>query len=119
MAHLLEAGCDYFLMPSLFEPCGLNQMYSLAYGTLPIVRGVGGLRDTVVDIEENPAKATGFVFEKPSPDELLNCLRRAILFYYEYPHYFEEVQRRAMRTKFTWHDAALNYLGLYEDALRQ
>lgn len=119
LAHLLEAGSDYFLMPSLFEPCGLNQMYSLAYGTLPIVRAVGGLRDTVVDVEENPGAATGFVFHNADGQDLLNCLRRAILFYYEYPQYFKEVQLRAMDTKFTWQDSALNYLGLYEDALRQ
>lgn len=119
MAHLLEAGSDYFLMPSLFEPCGLNQMYSLAYGTLPIVRAVGGLKDTVVDVEENPSEATGFVFHKPEPEDLLYCLRRAILFYFEYPEQFKEVQNRAMTTKFTWHDAALNYLGLYEDSHRQ
>ena len=119
MAHLLEAGSDFFLMPSLFEPCGLNQMYSLAYGTLPIVRAVGGLRDTVVDVQENPPVSTGFVFHKPEAEDLLNCMRRAILFYFEYPQYFAEVQQRAMRSKFTWHDSALNYLGLYEDALRQ
>lgn len=116
MAHLLEAGSDYFLMPSLFEPCGLNQMYSLAYGTLPIVRAVGGLRDTVVDLEENPAAATGFVFHGADSSDLLNVLRRAVLFYYEYPQHFKEMQHRAMHTRFTWHDAALNYLGLYQDA---
>ena len=119
MAHLLEAGSDYFLMPSLFEPCGLNQMYSLAYGTLPIVRAVGGLRDTVIDLEENPMAATGFVFHSADSSDLLNCLRRAILFYYEYPEYFKDMQKRAMQTRFTWHDAANSYVGLYEDALRQ
>ncbi|MBE1300274.1 MAG: glycogen synthase GlgA [Alteromonadaceae bacterium] len=118
MAHLLEAGSDYFLMPSLFEPCGLNQMYSLAYGTLPIVRAVGGLRDTVIDLEEAPEHATGFVFHSAESNDLLHCLRRAILFYYEYPDYFKEVQHRAMRTRFTWFDAANQYVGLYEDALR-
>lgn len=119
MAHLLEAGSDYFLMPSLFEPCGLNQMYSLAYGTLPVVRAVGGLRDTVIDLEEKPMEATGFVFHSADSSDLLNCLRRAILFYYEYPEQFSAMQHRAMQSKFTWHDSAVTYLGLYEDALRQ
>ncbi|XOV79552.1 MAG: glycogen synthase GlgA [Aestuariibacter sp.] len=118
MAHLLEAGSDFFLMPSLFEPCGLNQMYSLAYGTIPIVRGVGGLKDTVIDLEDAPDYATGFVFDHPDSPTLLSCVRRAILFYYEYPERFKAMQRRAMNTRFTWKDAAVQYLGLYEDALR-
>lgn len=118
MAHLLEAGSDFFLMPSLFEPCGLNQMYSLAYGTIPIVRAVGGLKDTVVDLEEAPEHATGFVFDHPDSPTLLSCIRRAILFYYEYPERFKLMQQRAMQTRFTWKNAAVQYLGLYEDALR-
>lgn len=118
MAHLLEAGSDFFLMPSLFEPCGLNQMYSLAYGTVPIVRAVGGLRDTVIDLEESPEHATGFVFDHPDSPTLLSCIRRAILFYYEYPDQFRAMQHRGMNTRFTWQNAAVQYLGLYEDALR-
>lgn len=118
MAHLLEAGSDYFLMPSLFEPCGLNQMYSLAYGTIPIVRAVGGLKDTVIDLEQDPEQATGFVFEHPEASSLLHCIRRAILFYYEYPDKYQAMQARAMETRFTWRDAAIQYKGLYEDALR-
>lgn len=118
MAHLLEAGSDFFLMPSLFEPCGLNQMYSLAYGTIPIVRAVGGLRDTVIDLEEKPEQATGFIFDHPDSPTLLSCIRRAILFYYEYPEGFQAMQQRAMQTRFTWENAALQYVGLYEDALR-
>ena len=81
LAHLVEAGSDFFMMPSQFEPCGLNQMYSLAYGTLPIVRAVGGLKDTVTDYDSNQAEATGFVFYDPEPHDLLNILRRALLLY--------------------------------------
>lgn len=77
LAHLVEAGSDFFLMPSLFEPCGLNQMYSLAYGTLPIVRSVGGLRDTVIDYDQQAKRATGFSFQEPEPLALLTTLRRA------------------------------------------
>jgi starch synthase len=112
-AHMVEAGSDYFLMPSLFEPCGLNQMYSLAYGTLPIVRAVGGLTDTVVDLAENPDVATGFVFEQPDSSALLSCVQRALLFYHEAPKEFELTQIRAMQSRFTWQAAALDYQALY------
>ena len=100
-AHLVEAGADFFLMPSQFEPCGLNQMYSLAYGTIPIVRAVGGLKDTVVD-------------NRHSEDALLACIRRALLFYYEHPVKFREMQQRGMNTRFTWERAAGEYIKLYE-----
>ena len=113
LAHLLEAGSDFFLMPSLFEPCGLNQMYSLAYGAVPIVRAVGGLKDTVIDLDANPSASTGFVFEHPDSEALLNCLRRALLFYREYPKKYSEMQCRGMETRFTWDQAAVNYQALY------
>ncbi|MAO29127.1 MAG: glycogen synthase GlgA [Alteromonas sp.] len=111
-AHLVEAGADFFLMPSQFEPCGLNQMYSLAYGTVPIVRAVGGLKDTVVDLDTGHG-ATGFVFDEPTPRALLACIRRALLFYYEWPTQFKDMQERGMRTRFTWEAAAKDYLRLY------
>ncbi|WP_289029495.1 glycogen synthase GlgA [uncultured Paraglaciecola sp.] len=116
-AHMIEAGSDFFLMPSLFEPCGLNQMYSLAYGTLPIVRAVGGLKDTVIDLADDPESATGFVFVEPSGEALLACVERALLFYYESPDVFESTQKNAMLSRFTWEDAAKNYEGLYLGAL--
>lgn len=113
-AHKIEAGSDFFLMPSLFEPCGLNQMYSLSYGTLPIVRAVGGLKDTVVDIFVDRQNATGFVFEQPSAEALLSCIQGALLFYHESPEAFEQVVKRAMRTHFTWQQAAKEYVALYQ-----
>jgi starch synthase len=116
-AHLVEAGADFFLMPSQFEPCGLNQMYSLAYGTLPIVRAVGGLKDTVIDPEQDKANATGFMFTQPSPQALLDCIRRALLFYYEDDAAFTALQTRSMSTRFTWEDAANQYSDLYQLAL--
>lgn len=115
-AHLVEAGADFFLMPSQFEPCGLNQMYSLAYGTIPIVRAVGGLKDTVID-DCLSTTSTGFVFEHPSPDALLSCIRRALLFYYEHPIKFKDMQQRGMRTRFTWERAAQEYKHLYDNML--
>ncbi|QJR82827.1 glycogen synthase GlgA [Alteromonas pelagimontana] len=118
-AHLVEAGADFFLMPSQFEPCGLNQMYSLAYGTIPVVRAVGGLKDTVIDQQQDPANATGFAFEPPYPAALLSCVRRALLFYYEHPENFREMQERGMRTRFTWDRAAEEYSALYKQAMDQ
>jgi starch synthase len=112
-AHMIEAGSDFFLMPSLFEPCGLNQMYSLAYGTLPIVRAVGGLKDTVIDVADDPDNATGFIFEQPSSSALLSCIQRALLFYHEAPNVLEQTQQRGMQTRFTWEAAAQGYQALY------
>ncbi|MGJ8679189.1 glycogen synthase GlgA [Paraglaciecola sp.] len=116
-AHMIEAGSDFFLMPSLFEPCGLNQMYSLAYGTLPIVRAVGGLKDTVMDVSEQPEDATGLVFEEPTGAALLSCIQRALLFYHEDKKQFELVVKRAMTTHFTWKQAAKDYLSLYQSVI--
>ncbi len=116
LAHLIEAGADFFLMPSLFEPCGLNQMYSLAYGTLPIVRGVGGLNDTVVDYDQDPEKATGHIFYEPESSDLLNTLRRALLLYLEHPEEFSAMRQRAMQTRFGWEESVEQYLELYHQA---
>ena len=112
-AHLVEAGADFFLMPSQFEPCGLNQMYSLAYGTVPIVRSVGGLKDTVID-HSHCDKGTGFVFDEPTAEALLACIRRALLSYYEDTAKFREMQVRGMNTRFTWEASAKQYQQLYD-----
>ena len=80
MSHLVEAGADFFLMPSLFEPCGLNQMYSQAYGTVPLVSNVGGLVDTVTDIEVSPETGTGIVVV-PRQEEFIAGLQRALALY--------------------------------------
>jgi starch synthase len=114
-AHLVEAGADFFLMPSQFEPCGLNQMYSLAYGTVPIVRSVGGLKDTVID--HSHTDGTGFVFDDPTPCALLSCIRRALLAFYEDPAAFRAMQIRGMNTRFTWESAAQSYQALYKSAV--
>lgn len=111
-AHLIEAGSDFFLMPSEFEPCGLNQMYSLAYGTLPVVRSVGGLADTVIDARY--PNGTGFVFAEPSSEALLSCLRRVLLLSKEQPSLLKQMQKTAMKTRFTWQQAAQEYETVYK-----
>ena len=115
MSHLVEAGSDFFLMPSLFEPCGLNQMYSQVYGTIPLVSQVGGLVDTVTDIEERPTEGTGICFP-PTVSGLRDGLERALALYADRPR-FAEVQRRGMGRDFSWKKAALAYEQLYEEAL--
>jgi starch synthase len=115
LAHRIEAAADIFLMPSLFEPCGLNQLYSLRYGTLPLVRAVGGLADTVVD--SNPqtladGSATGFVFQHPDAAELLATLRRAVALWYDQQSW-RQVQLAAMAQDFSWQQSANRYLQLY------
>ncbi|MGY3569291.1 glycogen synthase GlgA [Vibrio paucivorans] len=117
LAHWVEAGSDFFLMPSEFEPCGLNQMYSMAYGTLPIVRGVGGLKDSVEHYDSNKESATGFVFNEPSGDALLRVMLRSLLLYAQQPSEVRRIQLQAMDKKFSWTDAANQYLELYCQSL--
>ncbi|WP_047043510.1 glycogen synthase GlgA [Vibrio mexicanus] len=116
LAHLVEAGSDFFLMPSEFEPCGLNQIYSMAYGTLPIVRAVGGLKDSVNDYDANPEVATGFIFEEPSPQALLNVMMRSLLLYVQQPNEVKRVQLYAMQQEFSWVESAKEYIELYMSA---
>lgn len=117
LAHLVEAGADIFLMPSRFEPCGLNQIYSLRYGTLPIVRRTGGLADTVVDTTPTTlsgGKATGFVFDAASSEALGAAIRRA-LDYYRQPQQWHRLITNAMAQDFSWHASARRYLALYRE----
>lgn len=115
MSHLVEAGSDFFLMPSLFEPCGLNQMYSQAYGTVPLVSNVGGLVDTVTDIVVNPQAGTGIVFV-PKQEEFTAGLKRAMALYADEAK-FAVVQKRAMQRDFSWTNAVAAYEALYIAAL--
>jgi len=116
MAHVVEAGSDMFLMPSRFEPCGLNQMYSLKYGTLPIVRKVGGLADSVDNYNHNTGGGTGFVFEEASPQAIYGTIKWAIETWYERKNHFESMQKRAMEVDFSWNVAGKHYLDLYRKA---
>jgi len=115
LAHLIEAGADLFLMPSRFEPCGLNQMYSLRYGTLPVVFKTGGLADTVVDASAanlSDASANGFVFDTPDLDTFLATIRRALDLYRQ-PAVWQRLQQTGMRQSFDWSKSAGHYLSLY------
>jgi len=117
LAHKIEAGSDMFLMPSLFEPCGLNQIYSLRYGTLPIVRGTGGLDDTIVNFDEQHEHGNGFKFYDASHEALYYTVLWAVRIYHEDKKAFEDMQKTAMQGHFGWDDAALGYEEVYRNAL--
>lgn len=119
LAHRIEAGADAFVMPSRFEPSGLNQMYSLAYGTVPVVRTVGGLADSVVDAtDENLRNATanGFRFDDYNADQLCARIHRAIELYRDKPTWMQLV-RNGMRRDWSWENSAVKYLDVYKRAL--
>ncbi|MBI2317434.1 MAG: glycosyltransferase, partial [Betaproteobacteria bacterium] len=115
LAHLIEAGADMFLMPSRFEPCGMNQMYSQRYGTPPVARATGGLIDSVVDA--SPATladgtATGFIFEGSTPAALQAAVERAVGAYRNAATW-RALQRNGMRRDFSWNSSAVQYLDIY------
>jgi len=117
MSHRFMAGSDVLLVPSRFEPCGLTQLYALRYGTLPLVRRVGGLADTVVDATPGniqSGQATGFLFDDASRYALEASLRDASALYRNQP-VWQDIQRRGMRQDFSWDDAAANYETMYRD----
>ena len=115
-AHLIEAGSDIFLMPSWYEPCGLNQMYSQRYGTVPIVRATGGLNDTVVDVEEAPdGGGTGFKFGDYTPDAMLWAIGRALGLYPNSSRW-KTIQRNGMAQDFSWDVSAREYVKVYRGA---
>jgi starch synthase len=116
LAHLIEAGADMFLMPSKYEPCGLNQMMSMRYGTLPVVRATGGLADTVVDASD-PERGTGFSFREYRSETLLQTVRRAVKTFHD-PRRWRALQRNAMAQDFSWAQSARRYRDLYEQCLR-
>lgn len=119
LAHLIEAGADIFLMPSQYEPCGLNQIYSLKYGTVPVVRKTGGLADTVHDWEErtseNPNSGTGFSFVEYNSLEMIKSLQRA-LNAYQNKSIWERIQLNGMKKDYSWKHSALKYEELYQTA---
>lgn len=114
-AHQIEAGCDLFLMPSRFEPCGLTQIYSLKYGTVPIVRTTGGLADTISDCDENPESGNGFTFTPCSAEALLDALMRALACYQK-PARWSALLQRCMACDFSWDVSAEAYVELYRRA---
>lgn len=119
LAHKIEAGSDFFIMPSRFEPCGLNQMYSLRYGTLPVVRATGGLNDTVENFNEQNWEGTGFKFYNLTADALFDTIGWAVYTYYNNKEAMKTLVKRAMQQRFTWESSALKYEDVYYNALRQ
>jgi len=117
IAHLIEAGSDFFLMPSLYEPCGLNQMYSSLYGTLPIVRATGGLDDTVENYDETSGLGTGFKFWEISDRALYFTIGWAVSTWFDRPQHYAAMQQRGMARDFTWNASAGQYERVYDHAL--
>ncbi|HVG39001.1 MAG TPA: glycogen/starch synthase, partial [Pyrinomonadaceae bacterium] len=115
LAHLIEAGADIFLMPSLYEPCGLNQMYSMRYGTVPVVRATGGLDDTVEDFDRLRRTGTGFKFGPYQAFSLLESIHEALYCYAE-PELWRALQLNGMRADNSWSAAARRYLEIYRVA---
>jgi starch synthase len=117
LAHLIEAGADIFLMPSQFEPCGLNQMYSLKYGTVPVVRAVGGLDDTIEDWNPKTKAGTGFKFRDYTPAALKGSLERALALYRS-PKLWRDMQLKGMAKDHSWDASAAEYVKVYERAIK-
>lgn len=119
LSHLIEAGSDFFLMPSRYEPCGLNQMYSLLYGTLPIVRNTGGLADTVENYNEKTGEGTGFILEHLTPQSIYDTVSWAAFAWFNKKDHIKKMQKRAMEKEFGWDTSAKRYIDVYKNALSQ
>lgn len=113
LSHKIEAGADMFLMPSRYEPCGLNQMYSLAYGTVPVVRATGGLDDTIQPFDPATGEGTGFKFAAATSQALLETLRTAVALYRQ-PDHWRRLVRNGMACDFSWDRSATEYVALYQ-----
>jgi starch synthase len=118
LAHQIEGGCDFFLMPSAFEPCGLNQMYSLRYGTIPIVRATGGLDDSVQNLDAGTRTGTGFKFWNLNTGALFDTVGWAVHTWYHDPAMIDTMRQNAMAQRFTWEEAAGKYEKLYQRAVQ-
>jgi starch synthase len=122
LAHRIQAGADVMLQPSRFEPCGLTHLYSMRYGTVPVVRSTGGLADTVTDASEENLEsgtATGFCFREATAEALAGAVRRAALLRRSSLRRWQQVMRAGMRSQFTWTDSASRYLALYSELLAE
>ena len=117
LSHLIEAGSDFFLMPSRYEPCGLNQMYSMLYGTLPIVRRTGGLADTVEQYNEATGDGTGFLFDSLTPSAIYDTVGWAVYAYYNKKDHIKKMQLKGMKKDFSWDRSVDGYMGIYSEAL--
>ena len=119
LAHKIYAASDMFLMPSQIEPCGLSQMMSMRYGTVPIVRETGGLRDTVLSYNEYNEEGNGFTFFNYNAHDMLNTIARAVYYYKERRPIFTKLRKRGMNTDFSWGNSANKYLEIYEKYQKQ
>ena len=117
LAHRLYAGADFFLMPSLFEPCGLSQLISLRYGTIPIVRETGGLRDTVLSYNKYNQEGNGFTFLNYNAHDMLNVIRRALGYYHDQKDVIRTLQERGMSGDYSWGHSAQDYVKIYKKML--
>ena len=118
LAHMIEAGVDMFVMPSRYEPCGLNQMYSLKYGTIPIVRATGGLDDTIIDYSGNSERGNGFKFERAVREDFIHAIKRARKIF-DVKREWRKLQKRGMELDFCWKHAAREYIALYKEILEK
>lgn len=118
LAHKIEAGCDMFMMPSRYEPCGLNQLYSLRYGTVPIVRATGGLDDTITDLYADKEKGNGIKFSNATKKDLIDATARAIRCYKNKDTWIDTL-KRIMALDFSWKTSASHYKELYEKLIRE
>jgi starch synthase len=116
LARKIYGGCDVFLMPSHFEPCGLSQMIAMRYGAVPVVRATGGLVDTVIDADRSAKRGTGFTFSAYTAKALLGALDRALAAFVD-PDRWQAIQRRGMAADFSWSTSARQYVALYRRAI--
>jgi starch synthase len=116
LAHKIEAGADIFLMPSRYEPCGLNQIYSLKYGTVPVVRATGGLEDTIEAFDAATGRGTGFKFQAYDGAALLGSIQEALAIFRNEPAVWRRIQLNGMAKDFSWQASAVEYARLYEVA---
>jgi starch synthase len=116
LAHLIEGGADIFLMPSRYEPCGLNQMYSLMYGTVPLVRETGGLADTVVRFNEKTEEGNGFMFKSCEPTAMIKELKRALKIFEDKKTWLK-IMKNGMKSDFSWNSSAKKYIDLYKTVI--
>jgi starch synthase len=119
LAHRIEAGADLFLMPSRFEPCGLNQMYSMRYGTVPIVHATGGLADTVVTVDPSHEQGTGWAFREYNAESFIQAMTFALLTFRRFPAAWRRIQHAGMTTDFSWNRSAALYENVYERVLER
>lgn len=119
LAHQVEAGSDFFIMPSQYEPCGLNQIYSLKYGTLPIVRATGGLDDTIEQYDEKTGVGTGFKFNDLTPQAIYDTVGWAVSTFYDRKKHLKNMVKRAMRKNFSWDSSAMEYIEFYKKKMKK